>query len=102
MLAEFASAAVVFSEAIAKFQGGDMDMDIDGLENEGKKADVIPLSKVKVKLDHIISQSYPEVMDYYLYCVATGHRHFVWTGPPLIAIPFSNSSPLRVKNWTIQ
>ena len=22
-------------------------------------------------------------MDYYLHCVATGHKHFVWTGPPL-------------------
>ena len=46
MLAEFAATAVVSSEAIAKFWGGDMDMDIDGLENEGKEADVIPLSKV--------------------------------------------------------
>ena len=55
MLIEFAATAMVFSEAIAEFQGGDVDMDIDGLENEGKEADVIPLSKVKVKLDHIIS-----------------------------------------------
>ena len=89
MLAEFAAMAMVFSEAIAKFQGGDMDMDIDGLENKGKEADVIPLSKVKVKLDHIISQSYPEVMDYYLHCVATGYKHFVWTGPPLTILPRS-------------
>ena len=51
MLAEFAAAAMVFSETIAEFRGGDMDMDVDGLENEGKEADVIPLSKVKVKLD---------------------------------------------------
>ena len=48
MLIELAAMAMVFSEAIAKFQGGDMDMDIDGLENKGKEADVIPLSKVKV------------------------------------------------------
>ena len=66
-----------------------MDMDVDGLENKGKEADVIPLSKVKVKLDHIISQSYPEVMDYSLHCVATGHKHFVWTGPPLTILPRS-------------
>jgi hypothetical protein len=108
MLAEFAAAAVVLSEAIAEFRGGDMDVDIDGLENKGNEADVV-LSKVKVKVDDIISQSYPEVMDYYLYCVVTGHKHFVWTGPfsPYCpgqkpAIPFCNSSPLRVKNWTIQ
>ena len=66
-----------------------MDMDVDGLENEGKEADVISLSKVKVKLDHIISQSYPESMDYYLHCVATGHKHFVWTGPPVTILPRS-------------
>ena len=51
MLAEFAATAVVFSETIAKFRGGDVDMDVDGLENEGKEADVIPLSKVKAKLE---------------------------------------------------
>ena len=39
-----------------------MDMDVDGLKNKGIEVDVIPLSKVKVKLDHIISQSYPEVI----------------------------------------
>ena len=89
MLAEFATAAVVFSEAIAEFWGGDMDMDVDGLKNEVTEADVIPLSKVKVKLDHIISQSYPEVMDYYLCCVVTSHKHFVWTGPPLTILPRS-------------
>ena len=89
MLAEFAAAAVVFSEAIAEFRGGDMDMDVDGLKNKGMEMDVIPLSKVKVKLDHIISQSYPKVMDYYLCCVATGHKHFVWTGPPLTILPRS-------------
>lgn len=89
MLAEFAAAAVVFSEAMAEFRGEDMDVEVDGLENEGQEADVIPLSKVKVKLDHIISQSYPEVMDYYLRCVATGHKHFVWTGSPLTILPRS-------------
>ena len=89
MLAEFATTAVVFSEAIVEFQGGDMDMDIDGLKNEGTEADVIPLSKVKVKLDHIISQSYSEVMDYYLCCVATGYKHFMWIGPPLTILPRS-------------
>ena len=44
---QFAAMAMVFSEAIAEFQGGDMDMNIDGLENKGKEADVIPFSKVK-------------------------------------------------------
>ena len=88
-LAEFATAAVVFSEAIAKFQEGDMDMDVDGLKNKGTEVDVIPLSKAKVKLDHIISQSYSEVVDYYLCCMATGHKHFVWTGPPLTILPMS-------------
>jgi hypothetical protein len=76
MLAEFAAAAVVLSEAIAEFREGDMDVDIDGLKNKGNEADVV-LSKVKVKVDDIISQSYPEVMDYCLYCVVTGHKHFV-------------------------
>jgi len=66
-----------------------MGMEIDGLENEGEEADVIPLSKVKAKLHHIISQSYPEVMDYYLRCVATGHKHFVWTGSALTILPRS-------------
>jgi hypothetical protein len=32
MLAEFAATMVVLLEAIAKFRGGDMDVDIDGLE----------------------------------------------------------------------
>jgi hypothetical protein len=54
MLAEFAPAAVVSSEAIAEFRGGDMDVDIDGLENKVNEADVV-LSKVKVKVDDIIS-----------------------------------------------
>ena len=89
MLINFAATAVVVSEAIAEFWGGDMDIDVDGLENKGMEADVIPLSKMKVKLDHIISQSYPEVMDYYLHCVATGHQHFVWTGPTLTILPRS-------------
>jgi hypothetical protein len=105
MLTEFAAAMVVLSEAIAEFRGGDMDVDIDGLKNKGNEVDVV-FSKVKVKVDDIISQSYP-VMDYYLYCVVTGHKHFVWTGPPYCpgqkpAIPFCNSSPLGMKNWTIQ
>jgi hypothetical protein len=90
MLAEFAAAMVVLSEAIAEFRGGDMDVDIDGLENKGNKVDVV-LSKVKVKVDDIISQSYPEVMDYYLYSVVTGHKHFVWTGPPLTILPRSEA-----------
>ena len=89
MLTEFAAAMVIFSKAIAESQGGDMDMDVDGLKNKGKKVDMISLSKVKVKLDHIISQSYPEVMDYYLCCVVTGHKHFVWTCPPLTILPRS-------------
>jgi hypothetical protein len=74
MLAEFAAATVVLSEAIAEFRGGDMDVDIDGLENKGNEADVV-LSKVKVKVDDIISQSYPEVMDYYIYCVDWSSSH---------------------------
>jgi hypothetical protein len=90
MLAEFAAATVVLSEAIAEFRGGDMDVDIDGLENKGNEVDVV-LSQVKVKVDDIISQSYPEVMDYYLYCVVTGHKHFVWTGPPLTILPRSEA-----------
>jgi len=64
-------------------------MDVDGVENEGKEADGIPLSEVKVKVDDIIAQAYPEVMDYYLHCVATGHKSFAWTGPPLIILPRS-------------
>jgi hypothetical protein len=71
---------------MAEFRGGDMDVDIDGLENKRNEADVV-LSKMKVKVDDIISQSYPEVMDYYLYCVVTGHKHFVWTSPPLTILP---------------
>jgi hypothetical protein len=88
MLTEFAAATVVLSEAIAEFRGGDMDVDIDGLKNKGNEADVVS-SKVKVKVDNIISQSYSEVMDYYLYCMVTGHKHFVWTGPPLTILPRS-------------
>lgn len=91
MLAEFGAAVVVFSQAImAEFCRGDMGMDVDdGVENEGKGADGIPLSEVKVKVDDIIAQAYPEVMDYYLHCVATGHKSFVWTGPPLTVLPRS-------------
>ena len=61
-----------------------MDMDIDGDE-----ADAIPLSKVKVKVDHIMAQSYPEVMAYYRNCVATRHKKFTWTGPPVTIFPKS-------------
>jgi hypothetical protein len=90
MLAEFAATAVVLPEAIAEFREGDMDVDIDGFENKENEADVV-LSKVKVKVDDIISQSYSEVMDYYLYGVVTGHKHFVWTGPPLTILPRSEA-----------
>ena len=84
MLAEFAAAVVVFSQEIDEFQRGDMDMDIDRDE-----ADAIPLSKVKVKVDHIMAQSYPEVMAYYRNCVATRHKKFTWTGPPVTIFPKS-------------
>ena len=42
MLADFAATTVILSDAIAKYWGGDMDMDVDGLKNKGKKADMIP------------------------------------------------------------
>jgi hypothetical protein len=86
MLAEFAAAVVVFSQQIDEFQRGDVDMDIDGEE-----ADVIPPSKVKVKVDDIIARSYPEVMAYYLNCVATCHKRFTWTGPPVTIFPRSEA-----------
>jgi hypothetical protein len=84
MLAEFAAAMVVFSQEIDEFQRGDMDMDVDGEE-----ADEIPPSKVKVKVDDIMAQSYPEAMAYYLNCVATRHKQFTWTGPPVEIFPRS-------------
>jgi hypothetical protein len=90
MPAEFAAAAVVLSEAIAEFRGGDMDVDIDGLKTKGNEGDVV-LSKVKVKVNDIISQSYLEVMDYYLYYVVTSHKHFLWTSPPLTILPRSKA-----------
>jgi hypothetical protein len=88
LLAEFAAAAIIFSQGIDGFQSEDMDMDVDALENEGEE---ISPSKLKAKVDEIFAQSYPEVMRYYLQCVATGHKHFTWTGPPITILPRSEA-----------
>lgn len=88
MLAEFAAAAVVFSLEIQDGQEESMDMEVDGQEGE-EEGDMIPLSKVKAKIDDIIARSYPEAMGYYLNCVAAEHQHFTWTGPALTILPRS-------------
>lgn len=79
MLAEFAAAVVVFAQALHDSRGEDMEVDVD--VNEGEEADLIPASMVKVKINDIIAQSYPELMNYYQRCVASRHKHFIWTGP---------------------
>jgi hypothetical protein len=81
MLAELAAAMVVFT------QGFDVSgMEVDGGEHESDEDD-IPLAKLKAKVDNIIAGSYPEVMDYYLHRVASQHRDFLWTGPPISIVP---------------
>lgn len=111
MLSEFAAAVVVFTDALDESQGGDVDMDMDDLE--GEAADVIAPSKVKLQIDHIIGQSYPEVILYHRHCVATGHKHFIWTGPPVTILPrseacssivgvlMSNGEQLDLPTWPI-
>jgi hypothetical protein len=91
MLAEFAAAVAVFIQAMDDSPTEDMEID-DGQENEGEEADVVPPSKVQSKINDIIAESYPELISYYQRCVASGHKHFFWTGPPVTIVPRSDAS----------
>lgn len=62
---EFVAAIVVFVQALDEFQAGTMDMDVDDSADEGEEADAILPSKVKPRIDGIISQFYPELIGYY-------------------------------------
>jgi hypothetical protein len=89
MLVEFAAAVAVFSQALNDSRAEDMDVDVHS--NKGEEEDVIRPSKVKETIDDIIAQSYPELIHYYQHCVASHHKHFVWTGPPIIILPRSEA-----------
>jgi hypothetical protein len=60
LLIEFAAAVLFFAKAIQDSETGDSEMD-DAEESEDQ--DVIRYSKLKVQLDHIIRQSYPDIMN---------------------------------------
>ena len=91
MLMEFVAAIVVFVQALDEFQAGTMDMDVDDSADEGEEADAILPSKVKPRIDGIISQFYPELIGYYWHCVVSSHKHFIWTGPPVAIMPRSEA-----------
>jgi len=94
MLCEFAAAVAVFAKVIHDSQRGmamDVDSDDSDDDEEDKGGNMISHPRLKVHLDGIIRESYPELMAYYQQCVATGHQHFVWTGPPVTIVPRSEA-----------
>lgn len=88
MLAEFSAAVVCFAQALNDSQ--EDDMDVDGEEREGGEEVVLP-PKVKVIIDDVIAQSYPELINYYQHCLASRHKVFLWTGPPITILPRSEA-----------
>lgn len=90
LLIEFAAAVLFFAKAIKDSQTGDSEMDDAEV---GEDSDVIQYSKLKVQFNHIIRQSYPDLIPYYEHCVSTGHKDFWWSGPDVIIVP-------RTEGWT--
>ena len=70
MLAEFAAAAVVFSQAIH-------------LAQERENNDEITFCLFIQQIEGILKGSYPTIFSYYSNCFGHGHKHFIWTGPAL-------------------
>lgn len=94
MLCEFAGALAVFAKVIHDSERGEMGMDVDSDdddEEEENKGNLISHPSLQLHLDDIILESYPELMAYYRQCLATGHEHFVWTGPSVTILPRSEA-----------
>lgn len=77
MLGEFAAAVVVFAKAIS------------GPQDDGEVG--ITSSWVAERIEAILQGSYPNVFPYFLQCLDSGHKHFIWTGPNLQIISRSES-----------
>lgn len=92
MLGEFSAAAVVFSQAIHESHGK---ADDNG-DEEGE------IGSFAERLEGILQGSYPKVMPYYLRCLESGHKYFIWTGPEVQILPrsevFSSIIPLTTAN----
>lgn len=77
MLAEFAAAAVVFSKAIHEGCGS------DEIENG------VTFSMFAGSIEGILREARPHLLSYYLRCLDSGHKYFVWRGPRFIIFPRS-------------
>ena len=82
MLGEFAAASVVLAKGISEsvgHRGGDEDE--DGMRRCGLAAHI----------ESILLPSHPEAFPYYLRCLESGHKDFLWTGPDVQILPRSEA-----------
>lgn len=72
MLAEFTAASMVFAKA---------------LQEDDEVGEGITFSEFSESIKRILQDSHPQAFPYYSRCLDSGHKQFVWTGPPLCIYP---------------
>lgn len=75
MLAEFAAASVVFAKEVEDCY---VQVSCGG---EGKE--VIPTSVLESHVKDILQESHHNVLPYYLRCLRSKHKRFLWSGPKI-------------------
>lgn len=74
LLAEFAAASVVLAK---------------GVQGDAEVGEGISLSSFSKQVEESLANSHPQAFPYFLRCLNSGHKNFVWTGPRLQILPRS-------------